>query len=176
LITTLHHSGSVSGNTVGVTVGASLREAVSAAVLISVSVGLTACSSSSATINYQKLQGQYQAASAPANAAIQTFGQQVARLGANPSARDLEAAAQPLLAALQLADRQILALPVPASMSAHVQALVAAEQVVETDLKGFGASTSATSQVISKFADDAGKERSAANALRADLHLPPLTA
>jgi hypothetical protein len=113
---------------------------------------------------------QYVTLGAPVKAALDTFTNGLAALGANPKAADVARLAAPAKAALTSFDGALLREPWPPNVKTDVNALVAADRTLESDLGAVGSPTSAWAN---KFGSDEGKLSAAFSIVRADLGLPP---
>jgi hypothetical protein len=111
------------------------------------------------------LGAQYLAIVAPENAALRSVP------------KGLTAAnVAPVVAAAETADNALLRVAWPSSVLADVKLLVAADGAVIGDLRAVGpGGPPAGGTWLTQYETDAGKQQAAAQVVRADLNLPPVS-
>jgi hypothetical protein len=138
----------------------------------------TTTAATTTTVSVAALGRQYPAIIDPANVALTTFVQQddalgVGNSGSAPPSEQAKLAA-PLIAALQTAENMLLRVDWPANVATDVRSLTTEIGAVVGDLDLVSGLTaldfSSWEQTLSS---DGGKLSAAANAVRADLGLPP---
>jgi hypothetical protein len=114
-----------------------------------------------------KYGAQYLRITAPANAALTRFHDDLSSLGTHPARSDVAKAATPLISAIQTIDRDLVRASWPPAVETDVKAEVAADAVIRADLSGAGAQPNWQRQLMSDEAQAGAKART----VRAALHL-----
>ncbi len=108
----------------------------------------------------------------PANAEIDRFTAKARRWNDQTTNTQAATDAEPVTAALEKADDELLRVDWPATLRADVKAAVRADGAVVEDLKGIADAASVGSWV-NQFSKDIGTFAAAVAIVRADLGLPP---
>jgi hypothetical protein len=139
-------------------------------------VTAAATGTTSATPNREELAREYLRIVAPANAAHDALIKKSKSNDSDTTAEQLASDLAPVIAAYEEADNALLRVNWPPSIEADVKALVAANGTLIGDLRAADIQdVLSSSSWATQVSRDGGRSAAAANIVRADLGLPPMT-
>ncbi len=110
----------------------------------------------------------------PGNAEADRFNAKAARWNDQTTGEQAAKDAQPLIAGIQKADRELLRIDWPAPIAADIKELIRVQGALIGDLRGLeNVNAFSAGSWSNQFSQDVGKLTAAANIVRADLGLPP---
>jgi hypothetical protein len=130
---------------------------------------------STTTVNLASFGEQYLSIMAPTNAALNRAEGRLTTI-ATPTAAQYSSILGPVITATEASESALLHVTWPPQAEIDVRSLVANDGSLVGDMQALGVITPATrSSVLAQFGEDAGKENSIVNTIRADLGLPGTT-
>jgi hypothetical protein len=128
------------------------------------------------TPDRQQLADEYLRIIAPANAAHRLWSKKAKSYDSNTTVEQQASDLAPLIAAYEDADNALLRVDWPPSIAEDIKALVAANGALIGDLRAADSQdVLSRSSWLTQVSQDGGKSAAAANIVRADLGLPPMT-